>query len=712
MSHTPIECVRVLSIHEHPKADRLEIVKILGTQVCSPAGDFNVGDLAVYFPPDMLIPEETAEKLGVKNYLKHAVYPGHLLKSQCRIGAVRLRQVPSVGFLLKFEKMNMREGDDLTNKFKGAKYNPPMQNMRSGLLASDTEYFPKYTAIQHYYRHVDCLPEGVPVRITEKIHGCVKTGTRVRMADGTSKFIQRIQPGEYVAGMVDGKIVPSKVLQVFQNGSSMDWLKIQFKRERCGRGNSFGSVTCTPNHQFFIDGSYSDASTLRLGDKLSVLRSDWRLSHIQEQILLGKMLGDGHLSAGIMSAHIAWGHVSKDLTDWTAMGLGDLHNKRGGDRQLSGYGSLMHRARTHNSVFILDKFESFIKDGRKIIPDWVIDKLTPLAIAFWYMDDGSLSHHSGQEDRAHFAVCGFTETDCQILIKALKKYCITAIYYRDPMGYSRLRLNADEAEKLFLLIVPYIPDSLQYKLPKRYRGHTGWLPSTEDSYKTDLVSQTITSITPIVQSSPRWDLETETHNYMPSNVVTHNSNSRVGLIGGLYWPDRRFMCGTHRTNRREFDQAGRRSLYWQPMTKPMEDMLETLYVLHANYMAFDSVTVYGEIFGTKVQAMDYGVEGAMGYRVFDIAVGGEFLDWKDVKRFCDYHKIPTVPLLYEGPFRAALVDELMNGPTTVCGEEEIRCSFKGREGIVVTPLEEQYDEELQDRLILKAVSPDYYSAMN
>ena len=53
----------------------------------------------------------------------------------------------------------------------------------------------------------------------------------------------------------------------------------------------------------------------------------------------------------------------------------------------------------------------------------------------------------------------------------------------------------------------------------------------------------------------------------------------------------------------------------------------------------------------------------------------------------------------------------MNGPTTVCGEGEIKCSFKGREGVVITSLKEQFDESLQGRLILKAVSPDYYQAM-
>jgi len=354
MSDTPFECVRVTSVHDHPYADRLEIVKVLGTQVCAPVGEFKEGDLAVYFPPDMLIPEEVAEELGVAAYLKHSVYPGDLLKSRCRIGAVRLRQIPSVGFLLKFEKMDLQEGDDLTRMFRGEKYQPPMQSMFSGNLERDTSYFPIYTNIQHYYKYGYRLEEGLPVRITEKIHG---------------------------------------------------------------------------------------------------------------------------------------------------------------------------------------------------------------------------------------------------------------------------------------------------------------------------------------------------------------TNSRVGLVDG------KWMCGTHRTNRKECDIHGRRSLYWQPMTVPMQEMLSSIHSKHGATMAFDSVVVYGEIFGNKVQQMDYGVNGAMGYRVFDIAVGGEYLNWEEVKWFCDYHGIPTVPLLYDGPFKHELVDELMNGPTTVCGEGEIKCSFKGREGIVITPLEEQYAEELQGRLVLKAVSPDYYAAM-
>jgi hypothetical protein len=44
--------------------------------------------------------------------------------------------------------------------------------------------------------------------------------------------------------------------------------------------------------------------------------------------------------------------------------------------------------------------------------------------------------------------------------------------------------------------------------------------------------------------------------------------------------------------------------------------------------------------------------------------------------------------------------------------DDIRCKFKGREGIVITPVVEQPAAgRCGSRLILKAVSADYYEAM-
>ncbi len=721
MSDIEITIQTISEIDAHPDADRLEIVKILGTQCIVTKGEHQAKDQVMYFPPNMMIPESVADILGVKKYLKHTTWKGK--KVQSRIAACRIRGITSYGFIASLNNgwaaaLNVAHylgklEDDLvlTDVFHGEKYEPPALGINglSGMKGRN-EYalhegsFHRYTNIQNFYRYTDVFEDDEQVVVTEKIHGCLISQTRIRMANGTSKYIRDIQPGEFVAGTLEGAIVPSKVLQVFQNGISGDWLKIKFKRKRCGRGNSFGSITCTPNHQFLIGDSYQDASTLKIGDQLSVLRSDWHLSPIQEQILLGKMLGDGSLFQTSTSASIGWGHVSKDLTEWTARGLGDLCSDNRGSR-ISGYGSRICTAITHSSVFILDKFESFIKDGHKIVPDWVADNLTPLAIAFWYMDDGSLGQHESQEDsqedRALFAVCGFTETDCQVLIKALKKFCITASYYISD-GYSRLRLNANEAEKLFLLIAPYIPKSLQYKLPERYRGHVGWLPQTKNSFKSDLTPQVITSITSLDTPRQRWDLETETHNYLSSNIVTHNSNSRVGLVreNGVWVP----AAGSHKVRWMYCKEAAR---YWTPLTqRGMREMLDDISQRESS-----DVIVFGEIFGSGVQDMDYGAHGDDGYRVFDISVNGEYLNWPDVVAFCHKHGLRTVPVIYEGPWVCIkeVLDDYACGLTSVGAPER---KFKGREGIVIKPVKERLTgkiggERSARRAILKYISADY-----
>lgn len=78
--------------------------------------------------------------------------------------------------------------------------------------------------------------------------------------------------------------------------------------------------------------------------------------------------------------------------------------------------------------------------------------------------------------------------------------------------------------------------------------------------------------------------------------------------------------------------------------------------------------------------------------------------WQLIESWCNGAGIETVPLLYSGPFSQSLIDDHTHGPTTLGTP---RSSFKGREGIVITPLAEMYSEHLCGRLILKSVSADY-----
>ncbi len=112
------------------------------------------------------------------------------------------------------------------------------------------------------------------------------------------------------------------------------------------------------------------------------------------------------------------------------------------------------------------------------------------------------------------------------------------------------------------------------------------------------------------------------------------------------------------------------------------------------------VMLFGELIG--VQDMKYGVD--FGFRAFDLNIDGNYID-HDVKTglFSKFN-IPTVPVLYHGPFNLEKVKEYVDGPTTICSPEQAG-RFKGREGIVITPVVERKNRN--SRVIFKSISFDY-----
>lgn len=177
----------------------------------------------------------------------------------------------------------------------------------------------------------------------------------------------------------------------------------------------------------------------------------------------------------------------------------------------------------------------------------------------------------------------------------------------------------------------------------------------------------------------------------------HGTNSRVGVINTD--GDFKFMGGSHRVIRKQYNAAGELSAYW----RPFEDGA-VMELINDLCDAKHNVVLFGEIYGKYVQDMDYGT--AFGYRVFDCSVDGVYLDWEQLVVACVAHGVPTVPVLYTGPYSKALVEQYTHGPTTVAEPDQIGSAFKGREGIVITPCKERFSAIL-GRVILKSVSADY-----
>ena len=182
-----------------------------------------------------------------------------------------------------------------------------------------------------------------------------------------------------------------------------------------------------------------------------------------------------------------------------------------------------------------------------------------------------------------------------------------------------------------------------------------------------------------VEGYRRWSEEL-TPIFLPDEpvVVTeklHGENARFSFYGG------RMYCGSH--TRWKKDTAT--SQWWgAARTYNLEKILSTLPT--ENPLVF-----YGEILG-HVPDMHYGhINQIRGLAFFDILDVNTrtFLDWQNFQRVMAATGLPSVPVLYEGPF-SQMPAGLENGPTTYP-----RASGKHiREGIVMKTQVERQDQRI------------------
>ncbi|WP_433171376.1 RNA ligase (ATP) [Actinoallomurus sp. CA-150999] len=131
----------------------------------------------------------------------------------------------------------------------------------------------------------------------------------------------------------------------------------------------------------------------------------------------------------------------------------------------------------------------------------------------------------------------------------------------------------------------------------------------------------------------------------------------------------------------------------------------------AEHFGADRVGIFGEVFGRRVQDLTYGADATAerpGYAIFDAAIEvGGTLRWLSSGELRDLVTLPTVPLLYEGPYDETALLELANGRETVSGKE-----LHIREGLVVRPARERYSAVVGGRAIAKFVSGAYLTRKN
>ncbi|MEU6804837.1 RNA ligase (ATP) [Streptomyces neyagawaensis] len=165
----------VLTIHEHPNADALELAQVGLYRAVVAKGAFRTGDTAVYIPEQSVLPAGLIEELGLT---------GRLAGSGAdRVKAVRLRGELSQGIVCRPKALAdvdltvaVAEGTDFAERLGIVKWVPPIPPTMSGEVETAPDLLP-WVDIENIQRYPDIFTPGEPVVLTEKLHGsaCLMT---------------------------------------------------------------------------------------------------------------------------------------------------------------------------------------------------------------------------------------------------------------------------------------------------------------------------------------------------------------------------------------------------------------------------------------------------------------------------------------------------------------------------------------------------------
>lgn len=681
------QVIRVESLTPLEGLDRLVALHWAGFQALV-SKDTKPGDLMIVFPPESQLSETFASVNNLfsdKDKNNDTEVKGYLANNR-RVRAIRLRGHASnalampLSSLSRFTSTLPDEGavfDTIDGTVICQKYVVPVK--QSGTPKTtlpkwrrvDQTYLPEHFDTEQYLRNNFKYAPNDYITVTQKVHGCFPASMRVSMWDGSQKKIHSIRQGDELVGF-DESGTPVKAIakrDAFITGETGEWLRVKFKQPRKGDNPT---VTCTPDHQILTPNGYVPANELNIGDVAIFTRNEPQITAQKVEVLNGLMLGDGSI-AGALRNSVEWSHKydHDEYSQYIARLLGNLTGLGKPQHRVSGHGSHMIGYRTQ----ALRQVGLFNEKWRAGVPDDF--KLTPLTLAVWYMDDGSRSHSDLQRDRAVFSTCSFSDEDVQIVDQALSRYGFTNYTwsqhrsYKGSRLYWYLRLNKDDAEKLFRDIRHLVPPVMQYKLPEYHRGFFVE-PTVVDTTGPVVFNASVISSETVYPNkrfpATKWDVETTTGNFVVNRIAVHNSSVRISrtiVKRKLTWRDRlakRFGVPVAETELAVI--GGSRRVIKDPGSETQNHYygqdIWTEAAVHYGDQIPPHVIIYGELIGwldntTPLQKgytynLPRGGRDLYVYRVAVIAPDGGLYDlsWEGVKTFCKDHGFKHVPELWGG----------------------------------------------------------------
>lgn len=294
------------------------------------------------------------------------------------------------------------------------------------------------------------------------------------------------------------------------------------------------NLKMTPDHKIYIleDGKIfkKKARELKVGDscifnsypKCSI--GGVLLSKKQYQAVLGMILGDSYIGRSGKSARLCFsqGEKQKEYLEYKLKILDNMYFRKKFTQFKSGYNenNIIYGTSTQCSDdFFKLQNEVYIENVKSIKN--IINKIDEISLAFWIMDDASLTHN-----RYQLSTHSFTKEENELIIKTFKeKFDIDSqLLYDKRCDKYYLSLKKDSSFKLSKMISSYVHPSMNYKLFDEHKNNFNFDID-------DKINYAIKKIKEIEYVKPKrkyvYDLEVkDNHNYIVgSGLLVSNCHS-------------------------------------------------------------------------------------------------------------------------------------------------------------------------------------------
>ncbi len=397
-------------------------------------------------------------------------------------------------------------------------------------------------------------------QITMKIgvmYGCFPYQSGVLLADGSTMTIGEIVNQKKQVDVLSwnetaGRFEAKPVINWFKNGVPVDefaatdnkvgtmeqeYITLHTEYPRGGGYKDGARITCTPNHLIATPDGFRHAMDIDLGDQVLNTYDDVILSSDLHQLVIGSMLGDGsvrHVSG--LTAYYREEHAAEqyDYIVWKHQAFGDLAGDiRVTERRVGFSTKHLHTFSQIRHMFYRSG-ESVGTPKYKHITEAVLNLMTPLSLAVWYQDDGSLS----KQDMGNPNIRNRRQNKISLHQTTPEEREMIARVFAERFGLrpklscygnvTYIFFNGDDADRFEEIVAPYMHPSMSYKLRNPNRiGEC--LPMLDMSYRIERVAlpcRVIEISRRIRQGkdSVRYNLQVaDNATYIIGDTIVHNS---------------------------------------------------------------------------------------------------------------------------------------------------------------------------------------------